>query len=334
MKAFVVFAALVALTVAKSVPLVPRDNSHYVEGESRYVWMPDGEGNPVLVDLEEPVNQQVLDNSARNGANNQYWLFTRQNPTSRQVLVHNNINSVWNSNYRNTRGLAVIVHGWNSDGNHRMNPLIRDAFLAVADVNVIVVDWGMLANEGYTTAMSGVPSVGQHLGNFLVWLINNAGGNWNNVHLVGFSLGAHAVGNAGRQTGGRPSRVTGLDPAGFLWHSNSNRLQPNAGRYVEAIHTDGGLLGIMNPSGHADFYPNGGRNRQPGCSNSNCSHSRAVDLFASTIRNNRFVGRRCNNINEAQNNNCSGANLNMGNAIFNKSGTGLYALTTGAAWPF
>lgn len=90
-----------------------------------------------------------------------------------------------------------------------MNPLITSAFLNILDCNVIVVDWSALARQGYNTAVNGVPSVGQHLGNFLVWLINNGGGNWNNVHLVGFSLGAHVVGIAGRQAGGRPSRVTG-----------------------------------------------------------------------------------------------------------------------------
>lgn len=91
-----------------------------------------------------------------------------------------------------------------------MNPLITSAFLAVSDCNVIVVDWSSLANSNYNTAVAGVPNVGQHLGNFLVWLINTAGGNWNNVHLVGFSLGAHVVASAGRQAGSRPSRITGL----------------------------------------------------------------------------------------------------------------------------
>ncbi|XP_028155910.1 pancreatic triacylglycerol lipase-like [Ostrinia furnacalis] len=336
MKAFVVFAALAALCAAKSLPLTPEDSSDYVEGESRYVWMPDGEGNPVLVDLKEPVDESLL--SSRNGANNQYWLFTRQNPTARQVLVHNNINSVWNSNYRNTRGLVVIVHGWNNNGDTQMNPLIRDAFLAVADVNVIVVDWRALAGSSYNTAAAGVPSVGQHLGNFLIWLFNNVGGNWNNVHLVGFSLGAHVVGNAGRQAGGRISRVTGLDPAGPLWGGNGNRLQPNAGRYVEAIHTDGRALGLMDVSGHADFYPNGGRHPQPGCwggvTQTSCSHGRATELFASSVRTNHFVGRRCVNLWEAELNTCNGAALNMGNPNINKSGTGIYGLRTGSAWPF
>ncbi|KPJ11708.1 Pancreatic lipase-related protein 2 [Papilio machaon] len=320
------------ITAGDAVPSVPGDNSHYVEGLSRYIWMPDGDNKPHLVDLHEPVDEEFL--NARNGADNQYWLFTRSNPNNRQVLVHGNINSVRNSNYRAARPLKVIVHGWNNNGNTAMNPTITSAFLAVQDANVIVVDWNRVANSNYNTAVRGVPSVGQHLGNFLVWLINTAGGNWNNVHLVGFSLGAHVVGNAGRTAGGRPARVTGLDPAGPQWGGNSNALNRNSGQYVECIHTDGRLLGIMNAIGDADFYPNGGRNPQPGCTTSLCSHGRATDLFASSVRTNHFVGRRCPNIHEAELSTCSGNAFNMGNGIISKRGSGLYALRTRNAWPF
>ncbi|KAJ8735415.1 hypothetical protein PYW07_007035 [Mythimna separata] len=86
MKFLVVLAALVALCASSAIPIIPGDNSHYVEGESRYIWMPDGEGVPHLVDLQEPVDEAVL--NSRNGANNQYWLFTRQNPTNAQIIVN------------------------------------------------------------------------------------------------------------------------------------------------------------------------------------------------------------------------------------------------------
>lgn len=86
---------------------------------------------------------------------------------------------------------------------------IYTAFLAVGDVNVIVVDWGVLASGSYNAAVAGVPSVGNSLGDFLIWLRQLTGVSWNNVHLVGFSLGAHIVGNAGRRAGGLPGRVTG-----------------------------------------------------------------------------------------------------------------------------
>ncbi|CAH2069008.1 unnamed protein product, partial [Iphiclides podalirius] len=332
MKVLVVVLSLTALCSSAPYDSIPGDNSDYIEGVSRYIWIPDGEGVPQLVDLEEPVDTELL--NSRNGANNQYWLFTRRNPTSAQIIQNGNVNSIRNSNYNGNRPLKVIVHGWNSNGNSEVNPLVRDAFLAVQDVNVIVVDWRALANSNYVTAANGVPGVGQFLGNFLIWLLNNGGGNWNNVHLIGFSLGAHVVGNAGRTAGGRPRRVTGLDPAGPRWGGNNQALNRNSGVYVECIHTDGGLLGIFDPIGDTDFYPNGGRNAQPGCWISTCSHSRAYQLYASSVRTNHFVGRRCNNLNQAQNNQCSGATLNMGNGILNKSGTGLYGLRTGDRWPF
>lgn len=319
---------------AESVTTVPGDNSHYVEGVSRYIWMADGDGLPHLVDLEGPVNTTILNDYRRNGANNQYWLFTRSNPSSHQVIVNGNAASVRNSNYVASRGLKVVVHGWNSNGNSQINPTITSALLAQGNFNVIVVDWRNLANSNYPTAAAGVPSVGQHLGNFIQWLFNTGGGNWNNIHLIGFSLGAHIVGNAGRQVGGRPIRVTGLDPAGPLWANNANALNRNAGTYVEAIHTDGGILGIFNPIGHADFYPNGGRNPMPGCAVNTCSHSRAWEFFASSVRTNHFIGRRCINLNQAQNVQCTGSTFNMGNNILSKRGNGLFGLRTGASWPF
>ncbi|XP_026758656.2 pancreatic lipase-related protein 2-like [Galleria mellonella] len=332
MKFLVALIACIALCAGNAIPLVPGDNSHYVKGESRYIWMQDEEGVPQLVDLEEQVDKSLL--NSRNGADNQYWLYTRQNPNNAQILVDGNANSVWNSNYDGSRPLKVVVHGWNGSGNSGVNSLTASAFLAVQDVNVIVLDWRTVASLNYVLAVSGVPGVGRFLGDFIEWLINTAGGDWNNVHLIGYSLGAHVVGNAGRQTGGRPARVTGLDPAGPLWIGNPNALNSNSGQYVEAIHTDGGLQGILIPIADADFYPNGGRNPQPGCSSSACSHARAPEFFASSVRTNHFQGRLCENFNQAQDVQCSGSILNMGNGIVTKRGSGIYGLTTGSSWPF
>ncbi|XP_041975192.1 pancreatic triacylglycerol lipase-like isoform X2 [Aricia agestis] len=292
--------------------------------------MPDGDGVPHLVDLHAPPSE--LDD--RSGANNAYWLYTRRNANNHQLLVNGDINSVRNSNYQANLPLKVVVHGWNSKGSSKMNPEITASILAVMDANVIVVDWSKVASGLYTTSVRGVPDVGRHLGQFLIWLINNAGGNWNNVHLIGFSLGAHVVGNAGRTCNGRIGRITGLDPAGPQWGRNANALNQHDGVYVESIHTDGGLLGIFDPISDADFYPNGGRNTQPGCLESICSHNRAPYLFASSVRTNHFIGMRCADLTEARRNRCAGAHHRMGNALVNKRGTGLYGLSTGRNWPY
>lgn len=71
------------------------------------------------------------------------------------------------------------------------------------------MDWRRLALFDYATAARGVPAVGRGLGQFMNFLSEVTGLNFNNVHLVGFSLGAHVVGNAGREMGGRAARVTG-----------------------------------------------------------------------------------------------------------------------------
>lgn len=60
--------------------------------------------------------------------------------------------------------------------------------------------------------------------------------------------------------------VAGMDPAGPSWRLNPLALNREDARYVEAIHTDGNILGIFDPIGHANFYPNGGMNPQPGTS--------------------------------------------------------------------
>ncbi|CAH2102769.1 unnamed protein product [Euphydryas editha] len=318
-----------SLCTVSAIPLVPGDNSHYVEGKSRYIWMYDREGNPRLIDLQVKVDDSY---ETRGGNRNQYWLFTRRNRGSRQVLINGNANSIRNSNYNGNRPTKVITHGWISNGNEGWINQIKDAFLDQADVNIIVLDWrDDASNPTYLPAVRAVPSVGRALGNFLDFLFNTAGGNWDNVHLTGHSLGAHVMGNAGRIR--RPARLTGLDPAGPRWRDNSNALNRNCAVYVESIHTNGGDYGINDAISHVDFYPNGGQ-IQPGCRTAICSHGRAPLLFASSITSSHLVGRRCTDVRQANRNQCTGASFSLGNSNLGKRGSGIYGLSTRSSWPF
>ncbi|XP_023937368.1 pancreatic triacylglycerol lipase-like [Bicyclus anynana] len=297
--------------------------------------MPDGEGNMHTVDLLQPVDEELLRDIALNPANNQYLLFTRRNRRSSQSLVMNNANSIRNSNFNANHPTVVVVHGWLSNQRTDINPTIRDAYLNKGEANVIVMCWRRLALSYYPTAVRGVPDVGRGLGQFLNFLHTVTGQGFNRMHLVGFSLGAHVVGNAGRELRGRVARVTGLDPAGPLWQYNTNRLRGSDGGYVEAIHTDGGIagLGIGSAIANADFFPNGG-NSQPGCYTSLCNHNRAWEFFASTVTRNHLVARQCSNSAQVSSNTCRGSNFNMGNDDLNKSGSGLFRVNTGRRYPF
>lgn len=82
-----------------------------------------------------------------------------------------------------------------------------------------------------------------------------------------YSVGAHIAGLASNFiNSGKIGRITGLDPTIIFYMSNnrSRDLDPTDAHFVDIIHTAAGILGQWGPSGHADFYVNGGTS-QPGC---------------------------------------------------------------------
>lgn len=64
-------------------------------------------------------------------------------------------------------------------------------------------------DESYTSAPAKVPYVGQKLSELLKWLLKITDGWWEKIHLIGYDLGAHVVGHAGRMTDGNVGRITG-----------------------------------------------------------------------------------------------------------------------------
>lgn len=76
------------------------------------------------------------------------------------------------------------------------------------------------------------------------------------IHIVGFSLGAHVAGVTGfkfyNETNKKIERITGLDPAGPLFTlSNSvDKLDKSDANFVDVIHTNKGMKGISELSGH------------------------------------------------------------------------------------
>jgi hypothetical protein len=112
----------------------------------------------------------------------------------------------------------------------------------------------------------------------------------------------------------------GLDPAGPLWGSRSDRIRPSDAVYVEAIHTDGGLngLGVGTDVANADFYPNGGTN-QPGCLTGVCDHNRAWEFFAASVTYNHLLSNECTSNTQITTNSCRGSPTPMGNDDIRKT---------------
>ncbi|XP_047985583.1 endothelial lipase-like isoform X2 [Leguminivora glycinivorella] len=305
---------------------------HY---RDRIFYFPGGNGKIYKIDSWEPVDYYAIRNYTCWPTNNKYWLYTRKNPKEEQDLIMGNKVSVKNSNFDPKKPTVFTAHGWLSDGHTELNKLLTKAFLEDADVNVIVLDWSGLSKLGYITAKESVPKVGRMYGDFIYWLHQTFYMSLQNIHLVGHSLGAHLVGNAGRELKGAAQRITGLDPAGPLWYFDRRRLSQIDAHYVEAIHTNAFMAGYPKPLGHSDHYPNGG-SFMPGCYffDLACHHFRSYKYMAASIEHNKFVARQCSNIWQAFRNRCSGAEGLMGNSFIRKIQSGKYGITTLADYPY
>ncbi|XP_063548452.1 pancreatic lipase-related protein 2-like [Cydia strobilella] len=272
----------------------------------------------------------------------QFKLFTRRNPYEFQVLKTNDSLSLRDSNFDFNNKVKVLAHGWLNNADGPMPESIKEAYLNISDLNIIVVDWGNAANVNYVLASYNVAMVGRLLTDFLNFLIVE-GVSMDNVHLIGHSLGAHIVGIAGDHVKYGPvDTITGLDPAKPLFSlSNKDaRLDKHDARHVEVIHTCGDYLGFSDPLGHIDFYPNGGT-RQPGCGydyRGLCAHNRAHMFFAESIISEvPFTAVRCREYDELYYNaSCEGTGetLIMGGFDIHYGKDGIYYLKTNAEKPY
>ncbi|KAK7590572.1 hypothetical protein V9T40_002185 [Parthenolecanium corni] len=211
--------------------------------------------------------------------------------------------------------LKVITHGWLCSAQCPSVVLIKDAYLEKYDFNLITVDWSNPANNNiYEISASETEGVGKIVARLLNDLEKRSLVTWENVNLLGHSLGGHVMGVAGANTKGKVGRLIGLDVAGPIFDDirrpDARAFDSTDGAFVEAIHTAAGLFGLgSNLSlGHSDFFPNGGIHPQPGCSDIDiiCSHARSYEFFAESIRNpNAFVGKLCENWIKFDNGDCN-----------------------------
>ncbi|XP_052124508.1 lipase member H-A-like [Frankliniella occidentalis] len=190
---------------------------------------------------------------------------------------------------------VLYYHGYTEHGDKESVQTVMSAFIRQAKFNVVFVDWSKVAAEFYVIPLLLVPEVAKLVAKQLdAW---HAGRQLaiDSLYLVGHSLGGQAAGLTGKNLrNGKVPRVTALDPAlpGFNVKSlTTNHIAPSDAHFVDVIHTDGGNYGVQYATGDADFYPNGGRRLQPGCTPNAralsdedfCSHWRSWRFFAESL---------------------------------------------------
>ncbi|XP_029159256.1 pancreatic lipase-related protein 2-like [Nylanderia fulva] len=271
-----------------------------------------------------------------------YELYTKDNKEQSVPLQVGDIVQLKNSPLNSTWPTKIIVHGWTENGNAFWLHNIRRNYLSVGDYNVICVNWSAGSTKEYLTSVRLIRQIGEYVAAFIQFLRSEAQVSYDDVHILGHSLGAHVAGYIGNYLSGKLGRITGLDPAGPAFETpylkdTEERLDSADANFVDVIHTCAGSLGILRPIGDADFYPNGGTFRQPGCpilSAQYCSHARSHQFFAeSIVHPEGFISVQCSNWIDFQFGKCSNNTALMGEFI-STDARGTYYLETNAEPPF
>lgn len=160
----------------------------------------------------------------------------------------------------------MLLHGY--DGSRTASPNNQLLPLLIRDkqIDVLSVEY---ANLVFDPCYSEAVHNSRFVARCLAYLLLNANADLSKAHLIGFGIGAHVAGFAAKmmQTLNiRVKRISALDPAKPLYLTDNiqSRLDKSDADFVDVIHTDVFLHGILKPLGHVDFYANAGV-AQPGC---------------------------------------------------------------------
>lgn len=253
------------------------------------------------------VSKMSVKNERIYNQNVNYYLFTKLNPLKGQMItcdVEEDKDSVDYSHFNSDHPTRIIIHGWK--GHYTQNEVtkITKAWLSRGSYNIITVDWPQARTLLYSSAVIAVGDVGIKVATMITCLRSKYRMPMDTVHVIGYSLGAHVAGYAGKAVDGRQIHtIIGLDPARPLFDFNQPKMRLSAtdAQYVEIVHTNGNFYGFREPIGTIDFYVNGGM-WQPYCGIlliNSCSHNRAVTYYAEAITLRNYGSIKCRDFRNA-----------------------------------
>ncbi|XP_062527507.1 phospholipase A1 [Bombyx mori] len=308
---------------------------------TEWIYFPDGQGVPHYVNLSATSTQPELKTDFVE------LEFRRYKRNVDHYIVMDAYGNVVTENLKEDNlfknSIKIITHGWKSSIDSPAVKVIKEAYLETKDADIITIDWSVTADSFfYNWVANKTKNIGEQVAIFLDGLSKQHNVSGDQIHLIGHSLGAHVMGVAAYKSNLTINRITGLDPARPLFEypsrDDSEKLDSSDAKFVDVIHTCGGVLGIEAAIGTADFYPNSGIPPQPGCDSIQkileaCSHSRAHDYFAESIKTPKaFPAFKCASWLDYLQNLCDQYGF-MGEDV-NRNVTGKLYLKTNAKQPF
>ncbi|KAM3958879.1 pancreatic lipase-related protein 2 [Aphomia sociella] len=275
------------------------------------------------------------------------------------IIKHFSINSSESTSYqlRDITGLlslpdfdiqrptVIYAHGYVELTEDDSVMTVVKAYRQNAGYNILILDWSNLAFGNYVLVALDLKPTSIKISTALLKLLKG-GLSLRGLHFVGHSLGAHLMAAVARNLQSRGfvvPRLTGLDAAypGFYPPLLSSPASPSDAAFVDMIHTDGGGYGAPQSSGHADFWPNGGTAKQPGCLPTTifltyedfCSHWRSWEFWSEAVAGEKYWARGCHSYDEFLRGQCAGEQVVMGPDTDSRL-RGNFYLRTAAHKPF
>nr|ABA71709.1 male accessory gland protein [Drosophila melanogaster] len=254
----------------------------------------------MLVAGLDDMNCFSLQNEICPNANISFWLYTKENQEGTKLSVF----ELNRFEFYHHKPLKVLIHGFNGHRDFSPNTQLRPLFLT-QDYNLISLDYPKLAYEPcYTEAVHNAKYVARCTAQLLRVLLESGLVKIEDLHLIGLGLGAHVAGFIGQfLPEHKLEHITALDPAKpfYMVKDPALKLDPTDAKFVDVVHTDVTMLGLLDAVGHVDFYLNMGVS-QPNCGPINkmethfCYHNRAADYYAESISSpSGFYGFYCPN---------------------------------------
>lgn len=281
-----------------------------------------------------------------------YFVYSHSAPSTAHELIVKNVSSL--SAVAQSQPLAIVIHGFNNNGQTPELISLKDSLLINGKVpTVIVVDWAKGAQSPwYAEAATNTQVVGRQVALLVNHLKASRGIKPESVHLLGFSLGSQIAGYAGKFSQSeykwKFGRISALDSAAPLFEGYpGSYLTHEDAIFVDAIHTSAGnnlligQVGFIAPIGHVDFFPNGGK-KQPRCSTSfhlTCDHYSSVLYMDASLKAHTkclFKAFKCDSYDQFKAKTCKDTNgdSQMGYSSASLPGRGNHYLNTTNAYPF
>lgn len=120
--------------------------------------------------------------------------------------------------FSNDSPTKVLIHGYIASRYHSSIAPIKNAYLAVGGFNVIIADWSQASYQKYKTSRLLTTQVALRISEILRNFFARNNVDYNYVHIIGHSLGAHIAGNVGRFLNGKVGRYV------LTWNRSSLQI--------------------------------------------------------------------------------------------------------------